>query len=63
MDDRLGWLRDGNDRFSREVERNAEDVGILDVVETLGVEGVRLAAERAANNLLAEELRAEGADT
>ncbi len=55
-------LRRRDDRLGREVERNAEDVGVLDVEQALLVQVVGLAAQRAADDLLAEELRAEGAD-
>ena len=48
--------------FGGEVERDAEDVGVLDVESPVRVGIVRLAAERAADDLLAEKLRAEGAD-
>ena len=50
------------DRLGGEVERDAEDVGVLDVEQAVLVQVVGLAAERAADDLLAEELRAEGAD-
>ena len=49
-------------RLGGEVERDAEDVGVLDVEEAIVVGLVRLAAQCAADDLLAEELRAEGAD-
>ena len=55
-------LRRRDDRLGGEVERNAEDVGVLDVEQALLVQVVGLAAQRAADDLLAEELRAEGAD-
>ena len=48
-----------NDGLGREVERNAEHVGILDVEQPVLVEFVRLTPERATNHLLTEELRAE----
>jgi hypothetical protein len=48
--------------FGCEVERHAEDVGVLGVEEPFLVEVVGLAAERAADHLLAQQLRAEGAD-
>ena len=55
-------LRRGDDRLGREVEGNAEDVGVFDVEQPFLVQVVGLAAQRAANDLLAQELRAEGAD-
>ena len=55
-------LRRGDDGLGREVEGDAEDVGIFHVEELLFIEVVGLAAEGAANDLLAEKLRAEGAD-
>ena len=50
------------DRLGGEVERDAEDVRVLDVEEAILVGVVRLAAERTADHLLAEKLRAERAD-
>ena len=57
-------LRRGDDRLGREVEGNAEDVGIFDVEQPcrLFVQVVGLAAQRAADDLLAQKLGAEGAD-
>ena len=55
-------LRRRDDRLGREVEGNAEDVGVFDVEEALLVQVVGLAAQRAADDLLAQKLRAEGAD-
>ena len=55
-------LRRGDDRLGGEVEGDAEDVGVLDVEEALLVQVVGLAAQGAADHLLAEELGAEGAD-
>ena len=52
----------GDDRLGGEVERDAEDVGVLDVEEAFFVQVVGLAAQRAADDLLAQELGAEGAD-
>ena len=61
-----GWpgrLGRSNHRLRSEIERDAEDIGVLDVEETaLLVQVVRLAAERSADDLLAEKLRPEGAD-
>ena len=54
-------LRRRDDRLGGEVERDAEDVGVLDVEQALLVQVVGLPAQRAADHLLAEELRAEGA--
>jgi hypothetical protein len=59
-------LRGSDDRFGREVEGNAENVGIFDVEEALVgalfIQLVGLAAQGAADDLLAQELRTEGAD-
>ena len=55
-------LRRRDDRLGGEVEGNAEDVGVLDVEQAVLVQVVGLAAQRAADDLLAQELRAEGAD-
>ena len=54
-------LRRRDDRLRGEVERNAEHVGVLDVEQILLVQVVRLAAQGAADDLLAQKLRAEGA--
>ena len=60
--DRLaGRLRRRHDRLGGEVERNAEDVGVFDVEQAFFVQVVGLAAQGAADDLLAEKLRAEGA--
>ena len=56
---RLGGFR--NDRLRREVERDTEDVGILDVEPVLFVQVVRVPTQAAPDHLLAQELRAEGA--
>jgi hypothetical protein len=56
---RLRWSRDG---LSSEIKWDAEDVGVLDVEKVFFVEIVRLASKRAADDLLAKELGAEGAD-
>ena len=58
----FGGLGRRDHRLRREVERDAEDVGILDVEQAFVVELIGLAAQGAADHLLAEELRAEGAD-
>ena len=55
-------LRRRDDRLGGEVEGNAEDVGIFDIEEPFLVQVVGLAAEGAADDLLAQQLRAEGAD-
>ena len=55
-------LRRSDDRLGGEVERNAEDVGIFDVEQPFFVQVVGLAAQGAADDLLAQQLRAEGAD-
>ena len=57
---RRAWRRD--DRLGGEVERHAEDVGVLGVEQIVFVEVVGLTAERAADHLFAEQLRAERAD-
>ena len=59
---RLAWLRlFGHHRLGGEVERDAEHVGILDVEQILFIQIVGLAAQGAADDLLAQKLRAEGA--
>ena len=55
-------LRRRDDRLGREVEGNAEDVGVFDVEEPFFVQVVGLAAQGAADDLLAQKLRAEGAN-
>ena len=59
-------LRRRNDRLGGEVERHAENVGIFDIEQSLVravlIQLVRLPAQRAADDLLAEQLRSEGAD-
>lgn len=54
------WRRD--DGLGGEIEGNAENVGVFDVEEALLVEFVGLATQGAADDLLAQELGAEGAD-
>ena len=61
LDGLAGRLRRSDHRLGREVERNPQHVGVFDVEQVVFVEVVGLAAERPANDLLAEELRAEGA--
>ncbi len=56
------WLRRRDDRLGREVEGDAEDIGIFDVEETFFIQVVGLAAERASDDLFAQELGAEGAN-
>src|SRR5687767_15135438 len=56
------WRGLGDNRLSREVERNAEDIGVLRIEQTLVVQVVRLAPQRAAHDLLAEKLRAKRPD-
>ena len=53
------WLN--YDRLGRKVEGDAQDIGVLDVEEAVFVEVVGLAAQRPANDLLAKQLRPEGA--
>jgi hypothetical protein len=55
-------LRRRDDGLGGEVEGDAEDVGVFDVEQAFLVEVVGLAAQGAADHLLAQELRAEGAD-
>ena len=62
--DRNGFARlrlPGDDRLGGEVERDAEHVGVFDVEHAVFVQIVGLAAQGAANYLLAQELRAERA--
>jgi hypothetical protein len=54
--------RRGDGRLGREVEGDAEDVGVFRIEEALLVEVVGLAAQGAADDLLAEELGAEGSN-
>ena len=54
-------LRRGDHRAGREVERDAEHVGVLDVEQVLFIQVVGLPAQRPADDLLAQELGAEGA--
>ena len=56
------WLRRSDDGLGREIEGNAEDIGIFDIEETFFIEIVGLAAEGASDDLLAQELGAKGAD-
>ena len=56
---RLGRRDDG---LGREVEGNAEHIGVFDIEQAVLVEVVGLAAQGASDDLLAQELRAEGAD-
>jgi hypothetical protein len=59
----LAWRVGRSDNgFCREIEGNAENVRILGIEEIFLVEVVRLAAQSAADDLLAEKLCAEGAD-
>ena len=55
-------MRGRDDGFGVEVEGDAENVGVFDVEEIVVVQVIRLAAERAADDLFTEELGAEGAD-
>ena len=55
-------LRRRDHRLGGEVEGNAQDVGVFHIEEALFVEIVGLAAESAADDLLAKELGAEGPD-
>ena len=57
-----GRLRRSDDRLGGEVEGDSKDVGILDVEQPLFIELVRLPPQRPADDLLAEELGAEGPD-
>ena len=56
------WLWRADDGLGGEVEGDAEHVGVFDVEQPFLVEFVGLAAQRPADDLLAQELRAEGAD-
>src|SRR5690625_7045752 len=56
---RLWWC---DDRLRREIERDAEDICIFSIEKAVLVEIVRLAAKRSADDLLTQELRAEGAN-
>ena len=63
LDARDGLGRDDgrNHRLRREAEGNAENVGVFDVEQLLVVFLIGLAAQRAANDLFAQQLRAKGA--
>src|SRR5207253_661220 len=56
----------GDDRLCREVEGDAEDVGIFHVeqsfIRPFFVQLIRLTAQRTTNNLLTQKLSAEGAN-
>ena len=56
-----GGCGGGDHGTGREVERDAEHVGVLDVEEVVLVQVVGLPAQRPADDLLAQELGAEGA--
>ena len=60
LDGLPGRLRWRDDRLSREVERNTQYICVFHVEQALLVEIVRLAAQRAAYDLLAKKLCAEG---
>jgi hypothetical protein len=53
-------LRRCNDRLRREVEGNAEDVGVFHIEKPFFVLFVRHATQRPSNDLLTQELGAEG---
>ncbi len=55
-------LRLGDDRLGGEVEGNAEHVGVFDVEQAFFIEFVRLAAQRPTDDLLTQQLGAEGAN-
>jgi hypothetical protein len=57
---RRRWRHD--DGFCREVERHAEDVGVLRVEESFVVQLVDLPAKRTSDHLLTQELRPESAN-
>ena len=54
------WRSDNG--LGREVEGNAEDVCVFDVEEIIVIEVVGLAAQRASDDLFAEELGTKSAD-
>ena len=56
---RLRW---GENGLGREVEGNAEDVCVFDAEEIFIIEVVGLAAQRASDDLFAEELGAKSSD-
>jgi hypothetical protein len=59
--DRLArGLRRSDDRLRREVEGNAEDVSVFHIEQAFFVLIIRLTTQRASDDLLAQELRAEG---
>ena len=57
----LHRLRLGGHRLGGEVERNTEHVGVLHIEQSVFVQFVRLPTQRAADHLLAQQLRAERA--
>ena len=61
LDGLAGRLWGRHHWFGREVERHPQDVGVFDVEQALLIEVVGLAAQGAANHLLAQQLGAEGA--
>ena len=62
LDRRLHALRLGRHRLRSEVEGNTKNVRILDVEQPLLVQFIRLPAQRAADHLLAQQLRPESAN-
>ena len=58
-----GWGRGGNCWLGCEVEGNAEDVSIFHVEQPIFVELIGLAAQSSADDLFAQQLRAEGTNT
>ena len=62
LDGLAGRLRRRDHRLGGEIEGNAQDIGIFDIEQALFVQIVGLAAQRTANDLLAQKLRAEGAN-
>ena len=58
----FGGCRLRHHRLGGEVEGDAHDVGIFDVEQAVLVQLIGLAAQAAADHLLAQELGAEGAD-
>jgi len=55
------WLRRSHHGLGSEVEGNAEHVGVFDVEQAVLIEVVGLAAQRATDDLFAQQLGAEGA--
>ena len=61
LDSRRRFVRLYNDGAGGEVEWDAKDIGVFDAKNAFLVQFIGVAAERAADDLFAKELGAEGA--